>query len=72
MLKVVSKKGCGLCISTKMILQKKREAYMEYDVESDEGRIILNIVKSKELPVMYLDDGTSYSGVDSYNYAKSL
>lgn len=72
MLKVVSKKGCGLCMTVKAILKKKKEAYMEYDVESDEGHIILNIAKSRELPILLLDDGTSYNGMNSYNYVKTL
>ena len=72
MLKVASRKGCGLCMTVKAMLQKKKEAYFEYDVESDEGRIILNIAKSRELPVLLLDDGTCYSGMDSYNYVKKL
>jgi glutaredoxin len=72
MLKVVSKKGCGLCMTVKAVLKKKKEAYMEYDAESDEGGIILNIAKSRELPILLLDDGTSYSGMNSYNYVKTL
>lgn len=71
-MKVVSKAGCGLCITVKTILKKKNINYKEYTPESDEGTIILNIVQSKELPVILLDDGTSYFGIHSYNYVKSL
>ena len=72
MLKVASRKGCGLCMTVKAMLKKKKEAYFEYAVESDEGHIILNIAKSRELPILLLDDGTVYSGMNSYNYVKTL
>ena len=35
MLKVASRKGCGLCMTVKAMLKKKKEAYFEYDVESE-------------------------------------
>lgn len=71
-MKIVSKPACGLCITVKTILQKKKIAYKEYSPESDEGRILLNTAQSRELPVIILDDGTSYFGIHSYNYVKSL
>ena len=71
-MKIVSKAGCGLCITVKTILQKKKIAYKEYSPDSDEGNILLNIAQSRELPVIILDDGTSYFGIHSYNYVKSL
>ena len=71
-MKIVSKKNCGICISVKTMLQKKKVQYTEYAPESDEGTMLLNIAKSKELPVILLDDGTSYSGMVAYNYAKTL
>ena len=71
-MKVVSKKNCGVCITVKSILKKKSIQYTEFFPESDEGKIILNTVKSKDLPVLVLDDGTSYCGMDAYKYAKSL
>ena len=71
-MKIVSKKNCGICITVKTMLQKKKIQYTEYAPESDEGNMLMNIAKSKELPVLVLDDGTVYSGMQSYNYAKSL
>ena len=79
-MKIVSKKGCGLCITVKTMLQKKKIEYKEYAPDSDEGSILLNIVNSKELgksvpvelPIIILDDETYYCGMNAYKYAKSL
>ena len=71
-MKVVSKKGCGLCITVKTMLQKKKIQYTEFAPESEEGTILLNIAKSKELPVIVLDDGSVYSGMNAYQYVKTI
>ena len=71
-MKLVSKKSCGVCITVKTMLQKKKIKYTEFTPESEEGTIILNSVKSKDLPVLVLDDGTSYCGMDAYKYVKSI
>ena len=71
-MKIVSKPNCGLCITVKIILQKKKVPYIEYSPESDEGTMLLNIAQTKELPVIILDDGSIYFGIHAYNYAKSV
>ena len=71
-MKIVSKKNCGICITVKTMLQKKKITYTEYTPESDEGVMILNSAKSKELPVIVLDDGSVYSGMNAYNYVKNI
>ena len=71
-MKIVSKTGCGLCVTVKTILQKKKVQYTEFPVDSDEGHIILNMAKSNELPIILLDDNTCFSGIKAYTYAKSL